>query len=88
MQGVKSYAMEHLCADIAGVVAAAGHTSCTLVGHDWGGCVAWCTAANYPKLVEKLIILCSPHPCAYKDPQKFTREQMKRFVENNKCFLV
>jgi pimeloyl-ACP methyl ester carboxylesterase len=35
---------------------------CVLVGHDWGGIVAWATAMAYPEIVERLVIINAPHP--------------------------
>ena len=75
---VQNYTMARLCGDVAAVLRAAGHTSCILAAHDWGGAVAWCFAANYPKMVERVAILCSPHPAAYKDPKRFNSEQAMR----------
>lgn len=40
------------CSDIRAVVAALGHESCVLVGHDWGGAISWLTAAMYPEVVR------------------------------------
>lgn len=70
--------MSKLVEDVVAVVRAAGHTSFMLVGHDWGGAVAWCIAANYPNMVDRLAILCSPHPAAYKDPKRFNSKQAQR----------
>ncbi|KAG7672337.1 hypothetical protein KSW81_001303 [Nannochloris sp. 'desiccata'] len=76
--GIKQYSMDRLCSDVSEVIKACGHTSCMLVAHDWGGAVAWCFAANYPKMVERLSILCSPHPAAYQDPKRFNSQQVHR----------
>jgi pimeloyl-ACP methyl ester carboxylesterase len=35
---------------------------CTLVGHDWGGFVAWFTAMLHPEIISKLVILNAAHP--------------------------
>jgi pimeloyl-ACP methyl ester carboxylesterase len=77
-RGVQRYRMEHLCGDLAAVVTAAGHTSCLLVAHDWGGAVAWCFAANYPRMVDRLAVLCSPHPAAFQDPRRCTAAQRRK----------
>lgn len=40
---------------------------CVLVAHDWGGMVAWHTAALYPEVVERLIVMALPHPISWMD---------------------
>lgn len=37
------------------------------MAHDWGGVVAWHTAALYPDVVERLIVMGIPHPSAWND---------------------
>jgi pimeloyl-ACP methyl ester carboxylesterase len=39
-----------------------GAAKCFLVGHDWGGIVAWATAMACPEIVERLVIINAPHP--------------------------
>jgi pimeloyl-ACP methyl ester carboxylesterase len=58
----RDYTLDKLAADIAGLIAASGRRRAVVVGHDWGGAVAWWLAANSPELVERLIILNVPHP--------------------------
>lgn len=41
MQDQAAYTIENLVADAAGVIDALGHSSATLVVHDWGGLVGW-----------------------------------------------
>ena len=60
--GVAAYAMPNLVADVAAVIAAEGAESAIVVGHDWGGAVAWNVAMSRPDLVSHLIILNLPHP--------------------------
>ena len=61
-KGVENYAMAHLVADVAAVIAAEGAQSAIVVGHDWGGAVAWNVAMERPELVRLLVILNLPHP--------------------------
>lgn len=60
-EGVSNYSVDKLVDDIKDVIYALGKDKCILVAHDWGGLVGWFTAAQYPELVHKLIILNAPH---------------------------
>jgi pimeloyl-ACP methyl ester carboxylesterase len=59
---VSDYRLDRLADDVAGLIEASGRRRAIVVGHDWGGAVAWWLAANYPELVERLVILNVPHP--------------------------
>jgi epoxide hydrolase 4 len=61
-QGVDNYRMKFLIADIAAVIQAESRSSAIVVGHDWGGLVAWNIAMRQPELVDLLIICNLPHP--------------------------
>jgi pimeloyl-ACP methyl ester carboxylesterase len=60
--GVAAYDTGPLAADIRGLVHERGAESALLVGHDWGGTVAWATAMNHPEVVDRLAILNAAHP--------------------------
>ena len=60
--GVANYAMPNLVGDVAAVIAAEGADQAVVVGHDWGGAVAWNIAMTRPELVRLLVILNLPHP--------------------------
>ena len=60
--GVTAYDTGPLTADIRGLIHERGAQSALLVGHDWGGSVAWATAMNHPEVVERLAILNAAHP--------------------------
>lgn len=62
--GRRAYALTELVADVVALLDAAGLTSVHLVGHDWGGAVAWALAAHQPQLVTSLTVLSTPHPRA------------------------
>jgi pimeloyl-ACP methyl ester carboxylesterase len=51
-----------LVGDVAAVIRHLGRDKATIVGHDWGGVVAWQFAINLPQMTENLIILNLPHP--------------------------
>lgn len=59
---VRDFSLDKLADDAAGLIAAAGRRRAVVVGHDWGGVVAWWLAANYPEVVERLVIINVPHP--------------------------
>lgn len=64
-EGVANYGIRPLVADIAGLVQSIGGEPVYLVGHDWGGALAWVMAAYHPHLVRKLVIMNGPHPSTY-----------------------
>ena len=59
---IKDYALPVLAADVVGLLDAAGRRQACIVGHDWGGIVAWYLAAHYPQRVARASILNVPHP--------------------------
>ncbi|MBL8271193.1 alpha/beta fold hydrolase [Steroidobacter sp.] len=61
-KGVENYAMPLLVGDIAAVVKAEKLERAVIVGHDWGGSVAWNVAMRRPDVTELLIICNLPHP--------------------------
>lgn len=61
-KGAESYAMPLLVDDVAAVVKAEEATDAIIVGHDWGGAVAWNVAMRKPELTRLLIICNLPHP--------------------------
>ena len=68
---VSAYHAKHLAQDIAALIAAECGPQgqlVALIAHDWGGAVAWNLAAARPELMQRLVIINSPHP------QTFWRE--------------
>lgn len=63
-KGVDNYDMRLLVGDVIAVIKHLGKDRAIVVGHDWGGAVAWTLAMMAPNFVEKLIILNLPHPRA------------------------
>jgi epoxide hydrolase 4 len=66
--GVENYEMPKLVEDVAAVIRAEGRQKATVLGHDWGGSIAWMFAFTHPEMLDNLIVLSTPHP------QLFMRE--------------
>lgn len=62
--GQKQYRMEHLIADVLSVLAAERLDQAVVIGHDWGGAIAWRVAMHSPAAVRGLAVLATPHPLA------------------------
>jgi epoxide hydrolase 4 len=58
----KQYNINILVEDLRGLATHLGYSKLVLVAHDWGGGVAWTFANRYPEMIEKLVIINSPHP--------------------------
>lgn len=61
---VTAYRVPELVADVVALLDAAGVQRAHVVGHDWGGGVAWALAAEHPDRVASLVVLSTPHPSA------------------------
>ena len=60
--GYDAYLARPLAGDVAGLIAHCGAERATVVGHDWGGAVAWMAAMRHPQALNRLVILNAPHP--------------------------
>ncbi len=58
----RGYDLITAASDAAGMVRALGEANAVIVGHDWGGLVAWTMAAYFPKVVRRLAIVSVAHP--------------------------
>ena len=76
--GVKAYALDRLAADVTGLIDAAGRRQAVLVGHDWGGAVAWHVAAQVPDRVARAVILNVPHPAVMMQQLRRNPRQLAR----------
>jgi epoxide hydrolase 4 len=61
-RGIRAYTLDRLAGDVLAVADAAGRDRFSLVGHDWGGVVAWWLASRHPGRLDRLAILNAPHP--------------------------
>jgi pimeloyl-ACP methyl ester carboxylesterase len=76
--GRDAYRLEELVADVLALVEASGRERVHLVGHDWGGALAWLVAANHPHRVASLTVLSTPHPAAMSRALKNGLEQKRK----------
>jgi pimeloyl-ACP methyl ester carboxylesterase len=65
-EGVDSYKVEEPIADLIALADALGLGRFTLVGHDWGGAVAWGAALKHPDRLSRLVIVNAPHPLVFQ----------------------
>jgi pimeloyl-ACP methyl ester carboxylesterase len=77
---VEAYASNRLTSDALALMDACGAPRFHLVGHDWGGQVAWLIAAKNPARVATLTMLSRPHPAAFaralaEDPEQANRSR-------------
>lgn len=76
-EGSKNYQMRNLVSDIAAVGRHFETESFTLVGHDWGGAIAWATAMAAPAMIKQLVICNSHHPATFRRELEHSAEQRK-----------
>lgn len=76
--GVFSYNLLTLTSDIRQFVQALGYKKCVLVGHDWGGIVAWAFAQTCPDMVERFIVMNAPSPAAFLKRGTSALSQLKK----------
>lgn len=74
---MRDYAIENLMADVAGLIDAAGAKETALLGHDWGGIVAWCFASRKPRPLNRLVILNAPHPAIFSRELRKTKQFLR-----------
>ncbi len=77
-EGIDKYRLHLLAGDILGLIHALGEERAIIVGHDWGGVVAWSLAAFNPEATEKLVILNAPHSSAYAIKIKSSLRQLQK----------
>jgi pimeloyl-ACP methyl ester carboxylesterase len=76
--GVESYRTAELVGDVVGLIDHAGRDDAVVVGHDWGGAVAWAVAIGRPAVVDRLAILNAPHPGAFQRELTSNPDQLRR----------
>lgn len=75
--GVANYSLPFLVGDVEAVIRHFKRAKAVIVGHDWGGAVAWTFAMTRPDMTERLVILNLPHPKGMKRELANNKEQQK-----------
>ncbi len=73
----RGYDAYTLSSDVAGMVRALGARDAAVVGHDWGGVLAWTVATLHPRVVSSLAILGMPHPLRLREALVSDRAQLR-----------
>ena len=86
-EGVENYKTDRILEDLIALADALGIARFTLVGHDWGGAVAWLAALKHPDRVARLVIVNAPHPLVFQkslidDPAQRAASQYIRAFRN------
>ncbi len=84
-----NYAFDHLVADAVAIAESCGGAGRRfhLVGHDWGGSLAWAIADRVPQHIASLTILSRPHPIAFNRALELPDGEQKRRSAHHKWFL-
>ena len=61
-EDVEQYQITHLVEDVRSLAAHLHLPPFVLIGHDWGGAVAYAFASTYPEQLERLVVINAPHP--------------------------
>jgi epoxide hydrolase 4 len=72
-----AYHLRHLVADVRALVEASGYRHADIVGHDWGGVIAWTFAGLHPELTRRLVILNAPHLALYLEKVRRPRQMLR-----------
>lgn len=75
-RGRRAYRMAELVGDVLALLADRGLTRAHVVGHDWGGAVAWALAGVQPARVSTLTVLSTPHPAAMAAAMTSSRQAL------------
>ncbi len=75
---IAAFGLDELADDVAGLIDAAGRRQAVVVGHDWGGVVAWHLARRSPQRVSKLVVLNVPHPSVMREHLRTSLAQFRR----------
>lgn len=75
---VSDYAIDKLARDVVEMIRACGAERAHVVGHDWGGGIAWTVAMRHPEVVDRLAVLNCPHPIPFGRALRSNFRQLRR----------
>ncbi|GEE02486.1 epoxide hydrolase [Gordonia spumicola] len=75
---VEDYRLEKLVGDVLGVLGHLNIAYSMIVGHDWGGIVAWHLAAKHPERFTGLVAVSTGHPSAMREALEAGSDQRER----------
>jgi pimeloyl-ACP methyl ester carboxylesterase len=75
--GVEAYGVSELCDDVLAVASTLGAKRFHVVGHDWGGTVAWALAGEHPDSVISLCAVSTPHAAALRQALHGTQQRIR-----------
>jgi epoxide hydrolase 4 len=76
------YDLDTLSADIRGLIESLGYLRAHIVGHDWGGTIAWHLAQKFPQSLNRLAVLNAPHP------RRFLQELVSNLDQVNRSWYI
>ncbi len=77
-KGIKNYTMELVSKDIVELIKKLGYEKAHIVGHDWGGSVAWTLGMHHSEVVDKLAVLNCPHPGVFLKELRSNFKQLQK----------
>jgi pimeloyl-ACP methyl ester carboxylesterase len=83
---LSSYHVDHLVQDVLDVADACRSPSFHLVGHDWGGAIAWTVADRHADRVRSLAVLSRPHPSAFRDAIEADADDQRHRSRHHRAF--
>ncbi len=93
-KGRQHYQMKELISDVIAVLRHFGKDKAPIIGHDWGGAIAWATAMFVPQAVERLVVLNALHPTTLRrelinnPAQRKASEYAKNFKQEGAHQLI
>lgn len=76
------YDLDNLGRDIQGLIQALGYQKARIVGHGWGGSIAWSLTESVPQCVQSLALLSAPHP------QRFLQEAASNIDQFGRSWYI